>query len=90
MSKDRYLDRVRQYREGRKKKGQHAQGVDEERVNWSVDVFPAIDNVASIIKEGDRMIYEIKERKFKDHLREQAGEARHDEAQSKHATRKAK
>jgi len=54
--------------------------VDEERVNWSIDVFPAMDNVDSIVKEGDRMIYEIKERKFKDYLRQTSGEARRDEA----------
>ena len=49
--------------------GHSPERVEDERVNWTVDVLPAID-AKDIKKYGDQMIQQIKERKFQEYCKE--------------------
>ena len=60
--------KLNQKRKDRKRKGYSPERAEDERVNWTVDVLPAID-AKDIKKYGDQMIQEIKERKFQEYCR---------------------
>ena len=61
--------KLNQKRKDLKRKGYSPERVEDERVNWTVDVLPAIDS-KDIKKYGDQMIQEIKERKFQEYCKD--------------------